>query len=170
MIVLWGDHGWKLGEYGDWCKHTNFELDTHVPLIMSGEGVSKDSRSQALVEYIDMFPTIAEWCGFAAPSSCEGRSLMPLFNNPGQQWSDAAISQYPRSGGMGYSIRSGVWRYTEWCKRGGEIISRELYDHSQSDVATMNLADDPQYASTVKQLHDVLSRFKPQGAGKPARK
>jgi iduronate 2-sulfatase len=170
LIVLWGDHGWKLGEYGDWCKHTNFELDTHVPLIFSGAGVTKNDRCKAVVEYIDMFPTIAQWCGFAAPHSCEGRSLMPLLDDPRQPWSETAISQYPRSGGMGYSVRSGGWRYTEWRSKTGEVVSRELYDHSQSDVAEVNVVDEPQHAATVKHLHDFLARSRPKNSENSSRK
>lgn len=162
LIVLWGDHGWKLGEYGDWCKHTNFELDTHVPLIFSGAGVPTNTRCAALVEYIDMFPTIAEWCGFDPPAACEGRSLKALFTNPQQPWSETAISQYPRAGGMGYSVRNERWRYTEWRDKQGTVYARELYDHSQSDIASTNVVDDPQYAQTVDFLRDRLWQLRPK--------
>ena len=68
IIVFWSDHGWKLGDYGDWCKHTNFELDTHVPLIYSGPGIPSGRRSAALVEYIDIYPTLAQWCDLKSTS------------------------------------------------------------------------------------------------------
>jgi iduronate 2-sulfatase len=162
LIVLWGDHGWKLGEYGDWCKHTNFELDTHVPLIFSGAGVPVDARCTALVEYIDMFPTIADWCGFDSPQSCEGHSLKPLFTNPQQPWSKTAISQYPRSGGMGYTVRDETWRYTEWRDKKGTVYARELYDHSETDVASINVVDDPQHTQTVARLRANLQQLHPK--------
>ena len=82
IIVLWGDHGWKLGDYGTWCKHTNFELDTHVPLIYSGPGIPRGVRSKALVEYVDIYPTLADWCGIGVPEHCEGLSMLPLFSDP----------------------------------------------------------------------------------------
>ena len=82
IIVFWGDHGWKLGEYGDWCKHTNFELDAHVPLIYSGPGIPSGKRSTALVEYIDIYPTLAQWCDLTIPEHCEGESSLPLFGDP----------------------------------------------------------------------------------------
>lgn len=160
IVVLWGDHGWKLGEYGDWCKHTNFELDTHVPLIYCGPGIPSGQRSSALVEYIDMYPTLAQWSGLDAPSACEGQSMMPLFDNPNRPWKKAALSQYPRSGGMGYSLRSGPWRYTQWLDKNGKESARELYDHSESDIATENLATSPEHAEIVKGLQQLLSELK----------
>jgi iduronate 2-sulfatase len=156
IIVLWGDHGWKLGEYGDWCKHTNFELDTHVPLIFSGAGIPNDARSSALVEYIDIYPTLAQWCELEIPAACEGTSLISLFQNPQQAWKPAAMSQYPRGGGMGYSIRSGPWRYTQWRDKHGRIMAQELYDHSQSDIATVNVATDAANQATVGRLDQLL--------------
>jgi iduronate 2-sulfatase len=155
VIVFWSDHGWKLGDYGDWCKHTNFELDTHVPLIFSGPGVPAQTRSKALVEYIDIYPTLAQWCGLTVPNSCEGMSLLPLFADPSLPGKQAAMSQYPR-GGMGYSIRSGDWRYTRWQRKDGKVVARELYDHSQSDLATKNVAELPENESTVKRLDKQL--------------
>lgn len=166
LIVFWGDHGWKLGEYGDWCKHTNFELDTHVPLIFSGSGIPNGTRSQALVEYIDIYPTLAEFCGLKTPKQCEGRSVTPLFANPSQPWKRAALSQYPRGGGMGYSIRSGPWRYTEWRRKNGQVTARELYDHSHSDVATKNLAQSPEHKNTVKKLAKTLREIVEQPSDK----
>ncbi|WP_442508124.1 sulfatase [Novipirellula sp. SH528] len=156
IIVFWSDHGWKLGEYGDWCKHTNFELDTRVPLIFSGAGIPAGKRSRALVEYIDIYPTLAQWCGLTIPQTCEGKSLLPLFADPSLPGKQAALSQYPRGSTMGYSIRSGNWRYTRWQRKNGELIARELYDHSQSDVATKNVAELSENANTVKQLDQRL--------------
>lgn len=156
IVVLWGDHGWKLGEYGDWCKHTNFELDTHVPFIYSGEGIPRGKRTKALVEYVDIFPTLADYCGLP-PVKSEGLSSVPLFADPAREWKKAAFSQYPRGPKMGYSIRSGKWRYTEWQDRKtGVADERELYDHSKSDIATVNLVDDPAYKDVVAELGAML--------------
>lgn len=155
IIVFWSDHGWKVGDYGDWCKHTNFELDAHVPLIFSGAGIPAGKRATGLVEYIDIYPTLADWCGMKPPSQCEGKSLLPLFDDPNLAGKKAAMTQYPR-GGMGYSIRSGKWRYTQWRMKNGEVNAQELYDHSQSDLATKNVADLPKNADTLKQLDKLL--------------
>lgn len=155
IIVFWSDHGWKLGDYGDWCKHTNFELDTHVPLIYSGPGIPSGKRSSALVEYIDIYPTLSDWCGLKTPSQCEGESSLPLFADPSLPGKKVALSQYPRRG-MGYSIRSGKWRYTQWRRKDGQVTEQELYDHSKSDLATKNLIGISENEKTVKRLDKLL--------------
>jgi len=153
VIVLWGDHGWKLGEYGAWCKHTNLELDTHVPLICCAPGRKGGQRSTALVELVDIFPTLAELCGLPVPEACEGLSWAPLLDDPARPWKEAAFSQYPRGRLMGYTLRSGPWRYTEWIDRKtGKAEFRELYDHAAGPVSDRNLADAPEHAATANRL------------------
>jgi iduronate 2-sulfatase len=86
--------------------------------------------------------------------------MMPLLENPKRKWKAAAFSQYPRGKEvMGYTMRTGQWRYTEWISQSsGEATARELYDYSQGDVASANLADLPQYASTVRELSAMLDK------------
>ena len=113
VIVLWADHGWQLGEHNHWTKHTNFEDATHVPFMIRVPGVTdKGMRTKALVELIDIFPSITELAGLNVPPMCpeennkllacvEGTSVAPLLQNPEQQWKKAAFSQYSRpSAGM----------------------------------------------------------------------
>ena len=114
VIVLWADHGWQLGEHNHWCKFTNFEDATHVPFMIRVPGVTDQGmRTKALVELIDIFPSITELAGIEVPPTCpkenkklltcvEGTSVVPLLKNPDQQWKKAAFSQYPRpSAGLG---------------------------------------------------------------------
>ena len=137
IIIVWSDHGWKLGEYGDWCKHTNFELDLKVPLIIKYNKLKKNIRIKDNVELIDIFPTLADICGFSIPN-VDGQSLLPLMN--GKKQSDRiALSQYPRRGLMGYSIKIDDYRYTEWINKNNEIIDYELFNHSSSDIADKNI-------------------------------
>ncbi len=82
--------------------------------------------------------------------------MLPLFADPAQPWKTAAFSQYPRGGGMGYTVRSGKWRYTEWRRRDGKVTARELYDHSQSDVATANVVEQPEFADTLQEMKAKL--------------
>ena len=110
IIVLWGDHGWQLGEHNHWCKMTNFEDGTRVPFILKVPGVTDGGkRTKALVELIDIFPTLTELAGLPVPPLCpadpnakppltcvEGTSLTPLLHDPNQQWKKAAFSQFPR--------------------------------------------------------------------------
>ena len=157
VIVLWGDHGWKLGEYGDWCKHTNFELDVRVPLLLAAPGRPGGKRCDALVEFVDIYPTLAELCGLGVPAHCEGTSMAPLLEDPGRPWKKAAFSQYPRGSAMGYTLRSGPWRYTEWTeKKTGKLVARELYDHAEGPVARANLAERPEHAARVREFSEML--------------
>ena len=108
IIVMWGDHGWKLGEHNMWGKVTNFEDDTHVPFMIRVPGLTDNGiRNDALVELIDIFPTVTELAGLPVPPLCpeesnhlltcvEGSSVAPLLQNPDQEWKTAAFSQFPR--------------------------------------------------------------------------
>jgi iduronate 2-sulfatase len=158
IVVLWGDHGWKLGDYGDWCKHTNFELDTRAPLIVSAPGMKARGQStRALVELVDIYPTLVEMAGLPLPGHLQGTSFAPLLEDPGQTWKDAALSQYPRGTSMGRSLRTDRWRFTQWRSEDGEVVARELYDHEASDpLEVRNLADDPAHAETVTKLEALL--------------
>jgi len=158
VVILWGDHGWKLGEYGDWCKHTNFELDTHVPMLLRVPGTKPGQVCPAMTEYVDIYPTLAEACGLPVPDHCEGTSMMPLLADPARPWKTAAFSQYPRGRLMGYSLRSATWRYTEWRHRQtGKVLERELYDHSHGPVAEANLIDDPAHKGVADRLRRVMA-------------
>ena len=171
MVVLWGDHGWKLGDYGDWCKHTNFELDTRAPLIIRAPGwTSGGQETEALVEFVDIYPTLVDLAGLPLPPHLQGTSFVPLLNDPDRSWKTAAFSQYPRRFPsmhspepedwkqmvMGYSVRTDRWRYTRW-QQGpqsapADVVARELYDHASSPVATANLAGRPEHAALVDSL------------------
>jgi len=157
VVILWGDHGWKLGEYGDWCKHTNFELDTHVPMLLSVPGRKAGRRCVALTEYVDIYPTLAELCGLKVPGHCEGTSMVPLLADPDREWKTAAFSQYPRRGAMGYSLRTPRWRYTEWIERRTKrVVARELYDHAKGAFAHANVVDQPEHAELVRELAGMM--------------
>ena len=96
IIILWGDHGWHLGEHTLWGKATNFEIATRCPLIVSAPGMRTTSRSSdALVELLDMYPSLCELSGLPVPEHVEGRSFVPLLDDPGRTWKSAAFSQFP---------------------------------------------------------------------------
>jgi iduronate 2-sulfatase len=158
VVVLWGDHGYKLGDYGAWCKHTNLELDTHVPLIISAPGFAQDKRSNALVEIVDLFPTLAKLTGGEIPKSCDGKSLEPVLTDPSQAFRSQALSMYQRGSTMGYSLRTDRWRYTEWFNtKSKETRFKELYDHQSSPKADRNLANDAEHESLIAKLSSQLN-------------
>ncbi len=158
IVILWGDHGYKLGDYAMWCKHTNLELDTHVPLIVAAPGHATGERTQALVEIVDIFPTIVSLTGGQVPDTCDGRSFEPLLTDPNQAFRSFALSQYPRGSTMGYSLRNDRWRYTEWIQAGTKrVVARELYDQIDSSTPLRNLADEPDQADLVSKLSKQLN-------------
>jgi len=169
VVVLWGDHGWKLGEHNGWCKMTNYEIDTRVPLIIGGFGVgAKGETCNALTEFIDIYPTLCDMAGFAVPEHLHGTSMVPLLEDPDMHWKSAAFSQFllGRFGPpetrqherMGYAIRTERYRYVEWfswdkkLKLKGKLLDRELFDHQHDPMETINLAGDPVFLDTVALL------------------
>jgi iduronate 2-sulfatase len=160
VIVLWGDHGWQLGEHGMWCKHTNFETSVHSPLIISVPG-QQAATCGALVEFVDIYPTLCEACGLPLPEGLEGTSFMPLVEDPKRPWKRAAFSQYPRSipgqgRSMGYSMRTDRYRFTEWSVPDKGFVEHELYDHEVDPKENVNIAGRPENAELVKQLAEQL--------------
>lgn len=171
VVILWGDHGFKLGEFGAWCKHTNFELDTHVPLIVSAPGLAKGARSKAFVEIVDIFPTLAELTDGNIPSERDGKSFMPLLENPSMSFRPFALTQYARGSTMGYSLRNERWRYTEWIQAGTKkVVARELYDHRDTQLPQRNLVADAEQAQRVSELSKQLGAAERVGKSKVYRK
>lgn len=162
IVILWGDHGWKLGEHDAWCKHSNSENDTNAPLLISVPGMKATGRhSKALVEFVDIYPTLAELAGLPLPGHLEGVSFKPLLENPGRAWKTAAFSQYPRGSGrsgigqlMGYSMRTDRHRFTVWVDRDdrSKVDAIELYDHQADPQENQNLAKRPENSALVEKL------------------
>lgn len=156
IIVLWGDHGWKLGEHGEWAKHTNVENDTNAPLLLVVPSMkSAGSRSDALVEFVDIYPTLSELAGLPLPGHLEGASFKPVLDNPKRKWKPAAFSQYPRGKRlMGYSMRTERYRFTVWVGREDHSVidAIELYDHRTDPQENTNIAKATGNADLVKRL------------------
>ena len=158
IVVLWGDHGWKLGDYGCWSKHTNFELDTRVPLLLSAPGKrGAGTRTKALVELIDIYPTLCAMTGLSVPDHLESIGLEPLIDDPDRPWKTAAFSLFPRQRDgrkmMGRSMRTDRYRYNEWTDiETGELVARELYDHEVDPRETVNRASREENRELVEAL------------------
>lgn len=164
IVVLFGDHGFKLGEYSAWTKHTNYEIDTHVPLLIRVPGKSgRGTHSDALVELVDIYPTLCELAGLPLPGQLEGQSFVPLLDKPNRPWKKAAFSQFPRgqkgTGNgelMGYAMRTRTHLLVRWVSREDGLnvssVASELYDQEKDPRQTVNIAADPQMASLVRQL------------------
>lgn len=155
IVVLWGDNGFKLGEYGSWGKSSNFELDSRIPLIIRVPGYPENIKIRGLVEMIDIYPTLAELTGFAIPSHTEGKSLAALLNDPTKVGKDAAFTQCTRLDRMGYSMRTERYRFTRWVKN-GEKDMLELYDHANDPGENTNLAVRPDLHAICKKLSKLM--------------
>jgi iduronate 2-sulfatase len=160
--VFWADHGWQLGEHGQWQKQTLFEPSARVPLLIGGAGVKAAGKGCGrTVEHLDIYPTLVEMCGLTgAPSGLHGKSLAPLLANPNSHWDRPAISQVTRTHqgkhAMGYSIRTERYRYTIWTQ-GGD--GEELYDYKNDPREMRNLAADGQSAAVKKKLRGTLEEI-----------
>lgn len=195
IVILWSDHGFHLGDHnGFWAKHTNYEISTRVPLIVRVPGLeslgTKGSFCSAPVELVDVYPTLVDLCSLPAPDQpdgleLQGTSFLPLLEDPAQPWKKAAFSQFQRyirgdrpgdvpvahgGNGMGYSIRTARFRYTEWWRTVSsdptvnlhELVYTlpehiELYDHIADPGETVNLAQNPAYAAIRSELSDLLN-------------
>jgi arylsulfatase A-like enzyme len=152
IVVFWGDHGYHLGENDIWGKATNFELSTRVPLIISApQMLSAGQSTTALVELVDIYPTLCELTGLELPDHLEGKSMKPLMDEPNQAWKQVALSQFPRGRVMGRSMRTERWRFTLWTES-NKTIAVELYDHKADPAENQNIAISKEHANRVKQL------------------
>ncbi len=154
VVVFMSDHGWLLGEHGQWQKMSLFEESARVPLIISAPGAAGNgSACGRTVELLDVYPTLADVCGLPKPSMQEGASLKPLLEDPKAAWTKPARTQVTRGKIMGRSVRTERWRYSEWDEgRKGA----QLYDHSTDPKEYRNLAEDPTHAATVLELKKLL--------------
>jgi uncharacterized sulfatase len=155
IVVFLGDHGYHLGERGWWNKSTLFELSTRAPLLVYAPRAKGNGKaSRALVEFVDLYPTLIELTGLVAPHKLEGASFKPLLDDPARKGKQAAFTVVTRGKMLGRTVRTDRWRYTEW--DGGQR-GVELYDHRKDAGEYRNLARDAQHAATIVEMKKLLS-------------
>jgi len=157
IVCLWGDHGWHLGEHGLWGKQTNFEDATRVPLILASPDAEAPGRTtDALVELVDLYPTLAELAGLPVPERLEGVTFARLLDDPSAPGKPAALSQYPRGRAMGRSMRTDRYRLTLWQGRKDpeRLHGVELYDHRSDPGENVNLAGREENAALAERLRE----------------
>lgn len=156
MVIVIGDHGYHLGEHSWWNKVTVYELGARSPMMVwmpGAKGMGKPTN--AIIEFIDLYPTLIDYAGLKPPHKLSGTSLRPVFEDPAHPGKDAAFTQVNRGQNVGRSVRTTRWRYTEWGPDGKAGI--ELYDHQSDDGEYHNLADQPEHAETRKLLAKRLA-------------
>lgn len=158
IIVLWGDHGFHLGDLGIWTKHTNYEQANRIPILIAAPGVTTPgSVTSQLTETVDLFPTLAELAGLPAPTGpqpIDGVSLVPVLSDPAARVRDHAFHVFPKAT-LGRAIRTERYRLVEWKKPGAgpETAQYELYDYANEVVEKNNIAATrPEVVSELKAI------------------
>jgi iduronate 2-sulfatase len=180
IIVLWGDHGWHLGDHDLWEKHTNFEQATRSPLIIAAPGF-KPGETKSQTEHVDIFPTICNLAGLSVPEQLQGKSLKPLMQNNKATVKEFSVSQYPRklqkdemkkmgyanNKIMGYTFRTDKYRYTAWMTdftsdqpfSESKIYVTEMYDYVNDPLEKVNVVKDKKYSAASKDMHDKMVAY-----------
>ncbi|MFK7735197.1 MAG: sulfatase [Pirellulaceae bacterium] len=173
IVILWSDHGYKLGEYRGWGKMTNYEIDTRVPFIISAPAMddTRGQSSDSMVELLDIYPTLCELVGIESPAFAEGKSLFPILQDTDTTVRRAAVSQYFRRHEgeefMGYTARTKDYRYVEWRDFStGEIKETELYDHRAKPTSSLGVMERENLAKSaapelLKELSSLLQETHP---------
>ncbi len=170
IIVLWGDHGWHLGDHGLWCKHDNYEQATRAPLIIASPQYKGNQKANGLTEFVDVFPTLTDLAGLKTPKGLAGKSLVPVLKNPKTEVKTYTQSQYPRKGDkiMGYTIRTKRYRYVAWYEQNfrkekildtAKPVAVELYDYEKDALETENLATKADYTKILKEHEKLMTEF-----------
>lgn len=148
IVVLWGDHGWHLGDHGSWTKHSNYEQANRIPIIIVAPGVTKPgSVTHQLAETVDIYPTLAALAGLAPPKTSQpidGLDLTPVMLDEQKRIRDYAYHAYSKQGRMGRAIRDSRYRLVEWSN--DEEVEYELYDYQEDPLETVNIASSDQKA------------------------
>ncbi len=157
IVILWGDHGWHLGEHTLWCKHCNFDRVMNAPLIVKAPGYGKGHASNAITEFIDIYPTLCELCGLPEPGHLDGTSFVSVLDNPKQAVKDAAYVKYRG----GESIISNRYSYTEFRSAdNSEIQDIMLYDLKDDPAENINISGRENMKPVIQQLSSQLAEIK----------
>lgn len=165
VVILWGDHGWHLGDHGMWCKHTNYEQAAKIPLIVAAPGKASGVKTDAMVETVDIYPTLCELAGLPQPDSIDGLSFANVVQSPSEDARPYVTHVYPRGGKIGRAIRGPRYRMVEWkvAAAGPETAEIELYDYQTDPLETKNIAaDNPQTVTTLRAQLAMQPEAKPQ--------
>jgi iduronate 2-sulfatase len=176
LVVFWGDNGYQVGEHTLFGKLTNFELDARVPLIIAVPGQKQPGvSSRSLVELVDVYPTVADWCGLRPPHRLSGVSLRPVLDDAAQTVKEFALTQHPRPATagpietMGYSLRTDRFRYTEWRDwKTGAVREVEFYDHREDPGETKNQVQNAALSKELQQHRNLLQSRVPVPASPAA--
>jgi arylsulfatase A-like enzyme len=167
IIIIWGDHGYHLGDHGIWGKSTNFEQSTRSPMLILVPGEEKQIISRP-TEFVDIYPTLCDLAGLEIPTDLSGESLRKYIQGEEVTSEGYAFSQYQREDKMGYAIRNERYRYVEWIKEGNhvnpdadyrDIDARQLFDYKYDPPETVNIVENDSVSDIRNRLAEELQRF-----------
>lgn len=165
IVVLWGDHGWHLGDHGSWTKHSNYEQSNRIPIIISAPGITKaGSVTHQLTETVDIYPTLASLAGLPVPNPSQpidGLDMTPVLKDGKKRIRDYAYHSYPKSGRSSRAIRSDRYRLVEWVSNESGETVYELYDYEKDPLETVNVA-----ATDLKALEKMKALLDNEPAAK----
>jgi len=162
IIVLWGDHGFSLGDHTNWGKHTNFEYATRSPLIIKAPGHPEGIVCNSPSEHLDIYPTLVDLAGYTVPDTLDGNSLLPIVSGEKEEVKSFAVSQFRRGGKQGFVLRTKYYQYVEWTKS-STIEHQQLFNFALDPYQTVNLSADPYYTEIIDTFSFNLNRYLDSG-------
>jgi arylsulfatase A-like enzyme len=170
VVCLWGDHGWHLGDHAMWCKHSNFEQAVRAPLLIASPDLPGGRKTNSPTAFVDVFPTLCTLAGVEVPGHLQGKSLVPVMEDPAVKVRSASLAQYPRVIDglpvMGYTLRDERYRYVKWLQmnfragqRQGLLVGHELYDYETDPYETVNQADNPDFAAVAARFEEIFAEM-----------
>jgi iduronate 2-sulfatase len=163
IVALWGDHGWHLGDHGMWCKHTNYEQAARIPVIVAAPDGARAMGTNAMIETVDLYPTLCELADLPLPQTLDGRSFAKVLREPSAEAREHVTHVYPRAGRLGRAIRTPRYRMVEWKVPGDPASSAEieLYDYQDDPLETKNIA-----STSPAIVADLREKLAEQGEAK----
>lgn len=161
IIVLWGDHGWHLGDHGIWTKHTNYEQATRIPLIIKVPNAPENTAVDQPVETVDIYPTLVDLANFnmpGVPQPIDGKSLRKIIFNPTQKIKNHIYHTFIRNGYLGEAIRTKRHRMVRWTHLKNKNMKEfELYDYAKDPLEKENIAN--QNPELLAEMVTLLEQF-----------
>jgi len=155
IVVLIGDHGWLLGEHSLWAKHSNFKLAMNTPMIVKAPGFKANKKVEELTELVDVYPSLCELSGLDTPKYLEGKSFVPLLENPSKNGKKIVYCKM----GNGWSAISQRYIYTEWLDKNNQVKDRMLFDHKTDPEENLNVVDSPEMKKVVNEMKQLLNEY-----------
>jgi arylsulfatase A-like enzyme len=156
IVILVGDHGWSLGEHGLWAKHSPFDVATRIPMIVSAPGLGEPGTAKALVELVDLYPTLVALLDLPAPAHLQGESFVTLLEDAAAPGKAAVFPRWKNAD----VVKTEQYALTVWVDSRGRPVAEMMFDHAADRDETVNLAQDGNYSLQKGNLESLLKGIK----------